>query len=358
MNLLLLACTGPSVDPGETGVSDTSSPIVQDGPAWPGADWDEGAPEDHGLDPDVLEELREYAFRDAHATQGVVVIKDGVLVAEWYADGTDASTPTTSWSAAKSVTSALIGAGIRDGLVDLDQSVGDFVPEWSEGGNEVITVRHLLEMRSGLPENTTLQYGVYAAEDALAYSLDRELVREPGTQWSYVNEDSQILGEVIHQAFGKPSVDVAQEQIFGPIGMDAIWWTDGDNNALTYCCIDSTARDMARFGLLYSRGGEWDGQQLIPADYVDLSTSGVAYYGYYGLHWWVFDEDLFAAIGLHGQYIYVWPTEDMVVVRMGEYTRSGDGYERTGNNYHQTVEPQGWDNEVFVPLFQSAVVDD
>ena len=229
MNLLLLACTGPSVDPGETGVSDTSSPIVQDGPAWPGAEWDEGAPEDHGLDPDVLEELREYAFRDAHATQGVVVIKDGVLVAEWYADGTDASTPTTSWAAAKSVTSALIGAGIRDGLVELDQSVGDFVPEWSEGGNEAITVRHLLEMRSGLPENTTLQYGVYAAEDALAYSLDRELVREPGTQWSYVNEDSQVLARSFTRPLASPRSTWPRSRSSAPLA----WTPSGGPTATT-----------------------------------------------------------------------------------------------------------------------------
>jgi CubicO group peptidase (beta-lactamase class C family) len=353
MILLLISCTGPSIDSGEPVVDDTH--LVQEGLAWPGATWDEGAPEDHGMRSDALDEMAAYAFRDAHNTQAVVVIKDGVLVGEWYADGADASTPVTSWSAAKSITSALIGVAIRDDLLELDQTVGSTVDAWAEGDNSGITIRNLLEMRSGLPENTAHEYGVYGAEDALAYSLDRAPVREPGTRWSYVNEDSQVLGEVLHQAFGQPTTQVAQVELFDVLELDATWWTDGQGNALTYCCVDSTARAFARFGLLYARDGAWDGTQIVPADYVEESTTGVAYNGYYGLHWWVLSDQVFAALGLHGQNIYVMPEQDLVVVRFGQYTRVGDAHVRTGDNWHDTAEPGPWDDATFIGLFQAAL---
>ncbi|MCP4804639.1 MAG: serine hydrolase [Proteobacteria bacterium] len=353
MLLLLLACTGPSSDSGSPDLDDSNP--VDDGPAWPADRWDEAAPEDHGMSSDALADMADYAFRNRHKTQAVVVIKDGVLVGEWYADGADATTPVTSWSAAKSITSALIGIAIRDGLVDLDQTVGSTVDAWSEGDNSAITVRNMLEMRSGLPENDTLEWGVYGAEDALAYSLDRTPIREPGTEWSYVNEDSQVLGEVIHQAFGEPTTQVAQDVLFDVIGLDGAWWTDGEGNALTYCCVDSTARDFARFGLLYSRDGAWDGAQVIPTDYVSESTSGITYGGYYGLHWWRLSDEVFAALGLHGQNIYVMPSEDLVVVRFGLYTQVGDEKVRTGENGHETADPGPWDDATFIGLFQDAL---
>ena len=109
---------------------DTGEPIVDDGRIWPAEQWDEGLPEEYGMDSNALELLRVYAFSEGFNTQSVVVIKDGVLVAEWNAEGTDSDSLVTTWSAGKSVTSALIGVGIREGLLDLDDPIGTGCNEW------------------------------------------------------------------------------------------------------------------------------------------------------------------------------------------------------------------------------------
>ncbi len=350
---VLLACTSNPEEPTPDPVVDTGE--APTGPAWPQGAWEEGPPEDHGVDTDALETLRTYTFDSRHNTQALLVIKDGVLVGEFYEEGYDADSEVTSWSVAKSVVSALVGVGIREEVLHLDDPVGTYVSDWSEGPNEAITIRHMLEMRSGLDPNTTNEYGVYGEEpDQLAYSLDRVPVREPGLQFSYVNEDSMVLGEVLAQAFDTDFRDLAEAEIFGPIGLEGAWWTDGEGHALTYCCIDSTARDLARFGLLYSRGGTWEETRLVPEDFVSESTTGISYGGYYGLHWWTFGE-IYTAIGYHGQYIYVMPEEDLVVVRFGLYERVGDERVRTGDNWHDTSDYGPLDGEHLTELVLALV---
>ncbi len=357
--VMLFACSddpATSQGPGDQGTDDTGED-EGDGLTWPAADWAEGSPADHGLDPDALEDLRAYTFTEAHNSQALVVVKDGVLVAEWYLEGTDADTPVTSWSAAKSVTSALVGVAIRDGLLSLDDTVGTHVDAWAEGPNSTVTLHDMLTMRSGLSANWENSNGIYFENtDQLAYALDRELIRDPGTEFEYVNEDSMVLGAVLSEAFGREAGEVAQDEIFDPIGLDATWWTDGSGHSLTYCCIDSTARDLARFGLLFSRDGSWQGTEIVPADYVAESTTGISYYGYYGLHWWTFGE-IYAAMGLHGQLIYVMPSEDLVVARFGTYAAMGDEAVRTGGNWHATDDYGPFDPEVFVELFTAALVE-
>ena len=353
---MLVACTSDTNEDTDTDtVEDTDS---GDGTIWPGERWGEATPEEYGMDSTALEALKEYAFRAAHNTQAVLVIKDGVLLAEWYSDNRDETSLVTSWSMGKSVASSLVGIGIDDGLLSLDEAASTWITEWADGPNNDITLRHLLEMRSGLPENNTNPYGVYGAEpDQLAYSIDRTPIREPGTQFSYVNEDSMILGAVLDRAFGQSTAEVAQTRLFEPLGMQGDWWTDGEGNTLTYCCIDSTARDFARFGLLFARGGEWDGQQIISESYVTESTTGVSSYGYYGLHWWVFDDNLFAAIGLHSQLLIVDREQDIVLVRFGLYDKVGTGTVREGRAYQSTAEPGPFDQETFVTLAYDAILD-
>ena len=330
---------------------------IGDGLVWPDADWEEGDPAENGLDTDALEALRAYAFTDGFETQSVMVIRNGVVVAEWYADGTDADTLVTSWSAAKSVTSAMVGVGIREGLISLDDPAGAYLDAWAEGENSGITIRNLLEMRSGLPENDSHPYGVYGAEpNQLTYSLDRSPVRDPGQRFSYVNEDSMVVGGALAEAFGEPLVDVVEREMFEPIGLNGEWWVDGAGNALTYCCIDTTARDFARFGLLFARNGAWKGNQIVPVDYVSESTTGVSFNGNYGLHWWTFG-DVFAALGLHNQMIYVYPEKDVVVTRFGRYTRYGNAAVRTGGNYQQTYPPGAFEPTRFYELFMAAITD-
>ena len=346
--------TDTNTDTDTDTLTDTGS---EDGLIWPETDWSEGEPEDHGYDASLLDAVREYAFTKQHNTQAVVIIKDGVLIAEWYAEDADRDTPVTSWSAAKSVTSALFGVAIREQLLSLDDPIGAHVTEWSDAAYDNITIRNMLYMESGLEENTSNHYGVYGSSNQLAYSLARTPSWEPGVAYNYVNEDSMVLGGALSAAFGKEVGQVAEEEIFAPIGMNATWWTDTAGSTLTYCCIDSTARDFARFGLLFARNGMWQGQQLIPEDFVAESTEGVAFHGYYGLHWWDYGTP-FAAIGYHGQFVFVYPEEDLVITRFGRYLQVGDEPVRDSSweNYQSTEDSGPFDEMQFLDLIEDAML--
>lgn len=361
MPLFLLAlsigCTPTEVGDAPAATDTHTHTSETDGAIWPGDDWAEGTPEDHGYDANRLEAAREYAFIDAHNTQAVVIVKDGVLIAEWYAEDTVRDTPVTSWSVAKSVTSALVGVALREQLLTLDDPIGIHVSEWSDVAYDAITIRNMLSMQSGMDENTTNPYGVYGSSDQLAYSLARTPRWDPGGAFHYVNEDSMVLGGALSSAFGREVGLVAQDELFGPIGMDATWWTDAAGSTLAYCCIDSTARDFARFGLLFSRDGMWEGQQLIPKDFVAESPEGVTYAGYYGLHWWDYGVP-FAAIGRDGQFVFVYPEDDLVITRFGRYRQVGDEPVRDSDwdNYQSTQDCGPFDETVFLGLIEDALL--
>jgi CubicO group peptidase (beta-lactamase class C family) len=169
---------------------------------------------------------------------------------------------------------------------------------------------------------------VLLQEDQLAYAESRPKAEEPGEQFNYSSGTSMLLSGVLEQATGMPADEYAKEKLFDPIGMTKVdWWRDAEGHTLTYCCVDTPSRDFARFGLLYLNGGRWGGDQIVPEDYVEASVTGApASPDQYGLQWWLGDvegvpEDLFSANGHDGQYIYVIPSLDLVVVRNSTYVK-------------------------------------
>jgi CubicO group peptidase (beta-lactamase class C family) len=249
----------------------------------------------------------------------------------------------------------MYGVALREKLLNLDDPVGAYMDEWADETYDGVTIRHLLEMRSGFEPNYSNHYGVYGSGDQLTYSLDRTPSWEPGQYFNYVNEDSMVLGGVLSKAFGREIGEVAQDEIFEPIGMNGAWWTDSEGASLTYCCIDSTARDLARFGLLFARNGEWDGNQIVPTDYVAESTTGISYHGYYGMQWWTYGE-MFASVGVNGQYIWIYPEQDLIVARFGLYWQVGHEKVRDTDwaNYHYTLEENGFQSDRFLSLVADA----
>lgn len=334
---------------------------------WPGEEWQVADPAGEGLDPAVLGGAREYAFAAGRNTQGVVVIRGGVLVAEWYAPGRDASSLATSWSAGKSFASTLVGIAVDQGLIDgIDVSSGRFYPDWLGTAKEDITLRMLLQMRSGLEWNEARDDPAFHAltADQLTASARRQPARAPGARWNYSSADSMLLSGVIEAASGRSAGDFAQEFLFGPIGMRAQWWTDEVGHTLTYCCVDTTTRDFARFGLLFARGGEWNGRRVVSREWVEEATTPIPEVPFYALQWWTnlrtitlggLPVRVFAARGLHEQNIYVFPDLDLVVVRNGLYTRVGNGEPvRAGANFLTTLPPASWDDVAFLmPILQS-----
>lgn len=302
---------------------------------WPGEDWIEQAPEEQGMDSTILDGARRYAFQDGKNTQGVVIVRGGALVAEWYADGKSTDSWATSWSVGKSVASALVGIALDEGLIpDVDVPMAEYIPEWAGTPHEAITLRDVLWMSSGLDWTeiyddvfSDVVYLVARARDPIAFAASQEVGTVPGTFFNYSSGDSMLLSAVIEAATGMSAADFAAERLFGPLGMRrAEWWSDRSGHTLTYCCVDTTSRDFARFGLLFLRNGRWRGERLISERWVaDSTTSSPAYVGY-GYQWWLIGKDTpgvpadtYAALGVDGQYIYVVPSLDLVVVRNGLY---------------------------------------
>ena len=346
--------------------------------AVPGDDWLVETPEAHGMDPSMLEQSLDYAFADGRNAQGVVVVHDGVIVAERYAPGADANSWAASWSMAKSFTSALIGIAIEEGAIpSVDVPMTAYYPQWAGTPLEAITLRQVLHMETGRDwdenydptslESSEIINMVALQPDQLAFAVDRPLAHAPGTVFNYSSGDTMLLSGVLEQATGMRVEDYARAKLIGPLGIDQFdWWRDVAGHTLTYCCIDTTTRDFARFGLLFERGGDWGGTQVVPSSWVDASvTDTAASYGGYGYQWWLSPTGsgsippYFAAAGHDGQEIFVIPSLDLVVVHNSFYGKSPCPAVADPNLlYHYppqglvpgwgTVGPDSWSDEAFL----------
>ncbi len=324
---------------------------------WPGLEWETRDAASQGICPDALEAALDYAFAAGNDTGAVVIVKNGHIVAERYVDDRGMEDFATSWSVGKSFTSALVGTAIDDGLIEgLDQPAADFLPAWREGDKAAITLRHLMTLRTALRLVDATEF--YGASDQLQASLDRELAGTPGERlYDYSNSDVMLAGEVVRVAVGMSGQAYLDQRIGATIGFTGEWWTDSAGNVMTYCCIDATPRNFARFGLLFARGGEWQGDVVVSADWVATSTAP-ALAGNYGFYWWPIGNGGFSAFGLHSQIVAIWPAEDLVATRFSRYTRVGDGRAvRTSENYHGTQEPTAFDNGRFLELVYEGLSD-
>lgn len=343
--LLAAGCSSSSSDDDaadgdrDTGSTTTEATTTTAAPdeAVPGDDWVVADPEDHGIDPAGLEEARAYAFAPGRETQGVVVVHDGEIVGEWYAEGADAESWAASWSMAKSFTSAAVGIAVEEGHIGgVEEPMATYLPEWAGTDKEAITIRHVLQMSSGLDwvedyvggvESSDIVRAVTSETDHLAFAAGQPVRDEAGTEWSYSSGDTMLLSGVVQEATGRPLDEYATEVLLDPIGIDQVdWWRDAAGHTLGYCCLDMPSRDFARLGLLYERGGRWGDEQVVPEAWVEESLEPAeASDGAYGYQWWLGDQDLpvdvFSANGHDGQFIYVVPELDLVVVRNGTYVK-------------------------------------
>ena len=330
---------------------------------WPSQGWQNATPASQGLCPDAIETAMDYAFREDNYTGAVLVAKNGYLVAERYADDRAADDLATSWSVAKSFTSALVGAAVDDGLIgDIrERKVADFAPDafsddWRNTDKAEISIWHLTNLRTGLEVLSGAL--IYDARDQLALAMNRRLIGRPGEKlYDYSNADVMIAGTVIEGATGMPAPHYFADRVGTTIGFQGDWWQDSAGNAMTYCCLDATPRDFLRFGLLYARRGEWNGTRVISTDWIATSTAP-ALRGEYAFYWWSAPPQGkgFTAIGLNGQIVAVYPDEDLVVARFSRYRRMGDGHPvKDEGNYHETFAPAAFDNGTFLSQVFEAV---
>ncbi len=269
------------------------------------------------------------------------MVHRGVIVAEWYSPEADADSWVASWSVAKSFTSALVGVALDEGLIpSIDEPMTTYYPEWAGTPREAITLRDVLHMESGLDwvedydsqaleTSDVIQMGL-GEPDELAYAAGQPAGGDPGSAFNYSSGDTMLLSGVLEQATGMAAHEYARIKVFEPLGIDRFeWWQDAAGHTLTYCCLDTTSRDLARFGLLYLRGGRWAGEQVVPADWVEDSITDTATtYDGYGYQWWLgLDEGgglppHYSAEGFNGQHIVIFPALDLVVVRNGFYGKT------------------------------------
>lgn len=272
-----------------------------------------------------------------------LVIRDDTIVFERYFQGHTAQSQSQAFSMSKSFTSALIGMAIDDGyLTGVDQLVTDLVPELAPAGFNVVRLKDLLNMMSGsnylendnpFGKHVTLNFTDRLEQEILTFQMERP----PGTLFRYKTGDNALLALALDRALGPMTItDYAQRRMWTPLGMqdDGEWTIDHADDGLekTWCCLAATARDFAKLGRLYLHGGNLDGEQLLSRAWIQQSAhvaqvpvsawpeeytqSGWWNYGY---QWWLASPEAgdYFALGKDGQFLYVNPAKNLIVVRLG-----------------------------------------
>jgi CubicO group peptidase (beta-lactamase class C family) len=280
-------------------------------------------PEQQGVDSTQLARMFEEIKQKNLSLNGMLVVRHGYIVTEAYFPPFEASTKHEIYSVTKSIISALVGIARRQGsLHDLDQKALDFFGDRTvvenDARKQAITLRHLLTMTSGLHWSSDDDSRLFSGGDLVQLTLDRPMAAEPGSVWNYNSGGTHLLSAILQKATGQSASAFAQTQLFQPLGITDVAWPADSNGVNTGGWgIRMTPRDMAKFGYLYLKGGTWDGQPVVPADWVQASTAKHVDTGDgrgYGYLWWQLSFGGYAALGYGGQEVIVLPEQDMVVV--------------------------------------------
>lgn len=290
------------------------------------------------------------------STTGLLVIKDGAIVHERYYLGSSASSRLTSWSMAKSYVGTLVGQAVGAGLIhSLDDSISAYLPELVGTGYEGVPIRHVLAMTSGVEFDETYDsplsdINLFFVKLFLLKQSAKDVMNDygragpSGQVFNYSSLDTQALGMLVSAVYGRPLIEVLEENLWHPLGARAAYWNvdnpDGTATPLAFCCINARLRDFAKLGQLYLQRGRWRGKQLLPAGWVRRATEAAAPFleastqprqgdsAGYGYQWWVFPgRRRYSAEGLYGQYVYASEPDRLVIARTAADPDSLDGDE-------------------------------
>jgi len=276
--------------------------------------WQTADPATVGVRPDVLERHR--ALCEQSGADTCLVIHRGRIVQEWYSP--QYHTPMMAMSSMKSVTGLLVGMLLDEGKIPgLDVPVCTYIEQWCAGDKSRVTLQHLLTMTSGLPRMYAEGVGSVNNKDSFVVALS--LAAPPATTWAYSNEGVQLLSPILDKAAGEPIQDYAHERLFEALGMrDTRLHLDERGHAWTYADMETTPRDFARLGVLMMNRGVWQGRRVVSDAWVQRSTERSQEFNrQYGLLWWLIESPKgFAARGYLDTNLYVFPAQDLLVVRM------------------------------------------
>jgi len=282
-------------------------------------------------------DLYDYVFRNRVA--GLLICHRGKVVHEQYELGLTPETHWVSMSMAKSVAATLVGAAIRDGFIgSVEQPLTDYLPELKGGGYDGVSIRHLLQMTSGVKwddlhldprseRRRMLELQLQQRPGAiLRYMSSLPRVAEPGTRWNYSTGETHVVGALVHAATGKWLSDYLSEKLWSRLGMeqDAYWWLEAPEGLeVAGSGISATLRDFARFGRFAMGDGTIGGERVLPEGWL-REACGSRMIGRerldYGYMWWVvpdfsgsLEDGAFSARGIFGQYLYMNPREDILI---------------------------------------------
>lgn len=310
---------------------------------WPVQGWQTSTPEQQGMDSEKLAKMMDYIVSRQPNLHSLLVVRNGYLVTEAYFFPYRADTLHGINSCTKSFESALIGIAIDKGFIrGADQPLLSFFPDRTianiDSRKQAVTLENLLSMSSGLdwPEwnvpysnPTNILSQMLKSPDPVQFVLDRPMQTDPGTLFNYNTGGSNLLSAIIEQATGKNTLEFARANLFEPLGFSNVFWAKAKNGMYRGGeGLMLTPRDMARFGYLYLKRGAWDGRRIISAAWINastmehISTGRQAYAGNnYGYQWWLGwmqSPGSYVASGYGGQYIFVIPEKNLVLVFTGE----------------------------------------
>jgi CubicO group peptidase (beta-lactamase class C family) len=275
-------------------------------------------------------------FMQENRVAGLLVLSHGRIVLELYALGQTAGDQWVSFSVAKSVTSTLLGAAIRDGAIgSLDDPVSRYIPELAESGYKGVTLRQALTMSVGLrwnenyadPKSDWVQTLSLATPgdsrpgvDIVAYMAHLPRASAPGTTFLYNSGNAQILGVIVQRAVHETLAAYLEQKIWRTVGMeaDAYWVRDRFGRTFGRSLLNATLRDYARFGYFFMQGARIDGVSILPEGWIEDATRSHIATDWgdvgYGYQWWINSDGCYRAIGIYGQMIYLDPRSDLVIV--------------------------------------------
>jgi len=300
---------------------------------------------DHPLDFTYSFQGKSYSaqqFLERSYTNALLVMKDGKIVSEIYRNNSNERTRFMGWSMTKSVTSILVGRALEEGRIkSLDDPITTYLPELSQGGYNSVTIRQIMQMRSGVDYEERYDFanpGIAATNhiNALVKNVARfadaartiKRLHAPGSTFQYKTLDTAVLGWLIERVTGTSVAAYTAQTLWEPLGMesDAFYIMDGApgvGREFSGAGFNATLRDWARFGLMMMNRGTANGNQIVSGDWVDKSTAPTApeeAAGGYGFQWWTMpNSPAYSAIGIQGQYVFVDPATRTVVVKLSYF---------------------------------------
>jgi len=323
-------------------------------------------PESFPLDDSIL---HTQPYLDYTLTDALLVIRHDTLLYEYYANGFGPEDHHISWSMSKSVISALIGIAISEGKIkSIEEKVTDYLPDFAGTGYDQVRIKDVLQMSSGVGFNE--DYGDFNSDINVMgryfalgmpmadFAKRLKRVREPGTFNLYVSIDTQVLGMILTKATGQTITSYMSEKLWSKIGSesDAYWIVDKTGMEFAIGGLNVIARDYAKLGQLFLDSGRWQGTPVVPAEWVRASVTSDAPHimqgtrsnalrkDGYGFQWWIpFGAvDEFNAQGIYGQFIYIDPDMDLVIVKLS-------------SNYHFRKDDKGFFHDAEIALYRKIV---